>query len=370
MDILILDPFYEYSHRVWAEGLQKHSTHQIKILSLSPHHWKWRMTGGAVELAEQYKNLNENIDLILATDMLDFNAFLSLAKIDRNKIATGIYFHENQITYPWNTKESNEQKERNHHYGFINFTSCLVADRIFFNSDFHKEAFLNALPSFLKIFPSFGHQKYTNEIVSKSTVLPIGLDLQLNTSKTKNNKSETPCFLWNHRWEHDKNPELFFKTLYQLKEENIPFELIVLGKSYERQPAIFQEAKQKLKEEIVHFGYEKSFTTYQELLSRANILMVTSNQDFFGISIVEGISAGLYPILPHRLAYPEHIALERKKEVFYYDDQQLFSLVMQVISEEKYKEENTFAAFVQKYDWPNLIEDYDQAFQDILKINC
>ena len=362
MNIIILDPFYEYSHRVWAEGLQKHSKHQIEILSLSPHHWKWRMTGGAVELAEQYKSIREPVDLILATDMLDFNAFLSLAKIDQCKVATAIYFHENQITYPWNTWVSESQKERNHHYGFINFTSCLVADRNYFNSDFHKNEFLHALPSFLKIFPSFGHQKHIDQIISKSHTLPIGLDLIPNTSVNDNQKSDTPCFLWNHRWEHDKNPALFFKTLYQLKEENINFELIVLGKSYERQPAIFNEAELRLSQEVVHFGYVESAKAYQELVERANILLVTSHQDFFGISIVEAISAGLYPILPHRLAYPEHIPTANKEDVFYYEDEQLLPLVKKVLSEEKYKRDRGFASFVKKYDWANLITNYDRAF--------
>lgn len=360
MNILIIDPFYEYSHRVWAEGLQKHSTHQIEILSLSPHHWKWKMTGGAVELAEKFKALDSEYDLILASDMLDLSAFISLASIDRSKITTAIYFHENQITYPWNTKDSEAQKEKNHHYGFINFTSCLTADKVFFNSKFHQQEFLKALPSFLKIFPNFGHQKHVDTITAKSEVLPLGLELIHNS--TLREKNNLPCFIWNHRWEYDKNPDLFFQTLYQLKAHAIPFELIVLGKSYERQPAIFEEASEHLKDEILHYGYVESTEEYINLVDRANILFVTSNQDFFGISIVEAIAKGLYPLLPNRLAYPEHIPSDLHNKHLYQNDADIIPILKEVILERRFQEGSSLSTFIRKYDWGNLIDLYDSTF--------
>ena len=364
MDILILDPFFEYSHKVWSEGLQKHSSHKITILSLSPHHWKWRMTGGAIELAEQYKNLNLSPDLIIATDMLDFACFLALAKIDQQKVSTAIYFHENQITYPWKNETTKHQKEKNHHYSFINFVSCLSADKVFFNSAFHKSIFNNSLPGFLKMLPKFGYQKYLESISSKSMVLPLGLDVQLNR-ETKAIKSETPCFLWNHRWEHDKNPELFFNTLFQLKEEKIPFELIVLGKSYKRQPAIFEEAKEVLNAELLHFGYVDTYEEYHTLVEQTNILLVTSNQDFFGISIVEAIASGLYPILPDRLAYPEHIPLDLHHKYLYQKDEAIIPMLKEIILNKKFLEDSPLPSFVQKYNWRNLIELYDNEFSKL-----
>lgn len=361
MKILILDPFYEDSHRAWAEGLKKHSTHHVEVLSLSPHHWKWRMTGGAIELAERYKQLDYSPDLILATDMLDFAAFISLSGIDRSSIATAIYFHENQITYPWTSPSSELQKEKNHHYGFINFSSCLVADKIYFNSQFHHRSFLERLPSFLKIFPRFGHQKYVDAISQKSSVLPIGMDLK--TSKVE--KSYLPCFLWNHRWEYDKSPGDFFNTLLQLQKEGVEFELIVLGKSYERQPPIFEEAKELLKEKIIHYGYVESTEEYKRLMGKANILLVTSHQDFFGISIVEAIAAGLFPVLPDRLAYPEHIPTSKHEEYLYQNELDIIPMLKDIITQKKYLARTELPNFVEKYDWQNLIKKYDVTLAEI-----
>jgi len=362
MKVLILDPFYEDSHRVWAEGLMKYSSHHIEVLNLSPHHWKWRMTGGAIELADQYNLLSYVPELIIATDMLDLSSFISLADIDRSKISIALYFHENQITYPWKSEKSKLQKEKNHHYGFINFSACLVADRIFYNSQFHKASFLEALPGFLKMFPNFNYKNHIDSISNKSKVLSLGLELKSIDPEY----CAIPCFLWNHRWEHDKNPELFFQTLFVLHKEKINFKLIVLGKSYQRKPAIFEEAKERLANEIIHYGYADTQEAYLALLAQANILLVTSNQDFFGISIVEAIAAGLYPILPRRLAYPEHIE-ERHHEVFYNNDDEILPKLRSLLETKKFAEQSPFADFVLKYNWSRMIKIYDRQFSEMKK---
>ncbi|MEZ4982818.1 MAG: DUF3524 domain-containing protein [Saprospiraceae bacterium] len=75
MKILLIEPFFVGSHQSWAEGLQEFSNHTISILSLPGRHWKWRMAGAAIELAEQFNKLEEMPDAILATDMLDLATF-------------------------------------------------------------------------------------------------------------------------------------------------------------------------------------------------------------------------------------------------------------------------------------------------------
>ena len=59
-----------------------------------------------------------------------------------------VYFHENQASYPWSPNDRDIQYNRDTHYGFINYVSALTADHVFFNSEFHMNSFLNALPSF------------------------------------------------------------------------------------------------------------------------------------------------------------------------------------------------------------------------------
>ncbi|MCB0510263.1 MAG: DUF3524 domain-containing protein, partial [Bacteroidetes bacterium] len=155
MKIVLLESFYGGSHEQWARALQAYSKHEIIILSLPDKHWKWRMHGGAISLAKKFLEQNLEADLILASDMLDLNLFLSLTRSKSASIKTAIYFHENQLTYPWSPNDEDTKLKRDMHYAFINVSSALSADKLFFNSAYHLNSFLNEVPNFLKVFPDF-----------------------------------------------------------------------------------------------------------------------------------------------------------------------------------------------------------------------
>ena len=228
MLIILLEPFFGGSHQQWAEGFQKHSQHEVEILSLPARFWKWRMYGGAVELAKKFNALDYQADLILASDMLDLATFLALTRKKSAHLPCAVYFHENQITYPWSPQDQDVQLQRDNQYGFINYTSTLAADRIFFNSQFHLDSFTGALPGFLKQFPDYNGATSVLDIRNKSSVLSLGLDLIRLDLNTIPRGDFIPIILWNHRWEYDKQPEVFFETLFRLKAEGIKFKLSVL----------------------------------------------------------------------------------------------------------------------------------------------
>jgi glycosyltransferase involved in cell wall biosynthesis len=358
-DILLIEPFFADSHRWWAESLQKHSSHSIQLLTLPGRHWKWRMTGGTVELARQFLKSNKKPDLILVSDMLDLAAFKGLTKTA--DIPTAVYFHENQITYPWSPDDPDPEKGRDHHYGWINYTSALAADRLFFNSDYHKTSFLEALPRFLKQFPDKKGLDTIPLIEEKSEVLYLGMDLAPFLA-TPLPKQDTPVFLWNHRWEYDKAPEDFFHLLFEVKERGLDFQLIVLGKAYGKTPPIFEEAKDRLQDHLLHWGYADSREEYIHWVQQANLMPITSRQDFFGGSVVEGMAAGCYPLLPDRLAYPEHLPEALREKHLYRSEEELMQKVirwMETASEGRSTE--VLQHFVRRYDWRNLSATYDQA---------
>jgi len=56
-------------------------------------------------------------------------------------------------------------------------------------------------------------------------------------------------------------------------------------------------------------------------------LPITSNQDFFGGSVVEAIYCGAYPILPRRLTYPELLPKEYYDNHIYDNDGELYDKV-------------------------------------------
>lgn len=319
------------------------------------------MHGGAITLADQFNDLDELPDLILATSMLDLTTFLALTRHRSAGIPVAIYFHENQLTYPWSPQDRDKKKKRNNHYSFINYASALAADKVFFNSEYHRESFLGALPKFLKQFPDKRGGDKVQIIKKKSDVLHLGLALDRFDefrSSDKEKQSEA-TILWNHRWEYDKNPEEFFTTLFALKEKGVKFKLVVLGEQNEMNPDIFDEAKERLKSEILHWGYAETFEEYARWLWRADILPVTSNQDFFGGSVVEAMYCDCFPLLPNRLAYPEHLPEELDRE-FLYEEGEFEARLETAIESVMGIRQVDYQSIVKKYDWGVLVSDYDE----------
>jgi glycosyltransferase involved in cell wall biosynthesis len=361
MKIALIEPFFSGSHKRWAEELARFSRHEIKIFSLPGKYWKWRMHGAAISLSKNLVESSFQPDLILATDMLNLPVFQSML---RKKIQSpvAIYFHENQISYPWSASDPDVQKNRDYHYHFINYSSALCADKVFFNSAYHKRSFIDGLGRFLNMFPDNKNQETIQEIEQKSSVLYLGMDLnKFDSFKSKKLKG-APKILWNHRWEYDKNPELFFRTLYRLHQKEVNFELIVLGENYSRSPEIFNDASVRLKDKIIHFGFVHSFEEYAKWLWLADVLPVTNNQDFFGGSVVEAMYTECIPLLPNRLVYPEHLTDSMKGSLYNSDSEFEHKLVDLLNNDLGFMAKN-IRSFVRKYDWQNMVEVYDNQFE-------
>ncbi len=374
MKILLLEPFFTASHKSWALSYQESSAHQVELLTLPGRYWKWRMHGAAVSLARMYEEKQCEADLILATDMLDLSTFLALSRKYTAHIPTAIYFHENQLTYPWSPTDQDVQKGRDNHYSFINYTSALAADRVYFNSDYHLNSFIGELPKMLKQFPDHNELGSAQSIREKSEVLPLMMDLKRFDAHKPDDielqEKQVPLLLWNHRWEYDKNPEAFFEMLFQLAEEGLAFEVAVLGEQYKKQPAIFKTAQEKLGDRIVQFGYAEDFKTYAQWLWRSDILAVTSNQDFFGGSVVEAMYCDCFPLLPKRLAYPEHIPVSDQNLFYYSDEDELYKRLKWLVVHWKQLRLIKTQQYVSRYDKRAMAPYYDQILSDQYAANA
>lgn len=134
MNILALEPYYGGSHRAFLDGWIATSRHTWTPLTLPAHHWKWRMRHAAITFAEQVASCpNTHFDAIFCSDMLNLAVFRGLAPQPISKLPTVVYFHENQLTYP-----DNSRTQRDYHYAFDNFQTLLAADQAWFNSDYHR----------------------------------------------------------------------------------------------------------------------------------------------------------------------------------------------------------------------------------------
>ncbi len=361
--IALVEPYYTGSHARWADQLTAFSSHDIRPFTLPGRFWKWRMHGGAVTLARQFLAADAPFDLLLATDMLDLATFLALTRGRTHRTPVAIYFHENQLTYPPPPGE-----KRDLHYGFLNYTSLLAADRALFNSAYHRDALYDELPRLLKHFPDFNELDTLAPLRGRSDVLPLGLDLRRLDRHRPDRQPEGPLrIVWNHRWEYDKGPETFFEALYALHEAGYAFEVIILGERFRQQPAEFLEAQEQLAGHIRHIGYTKDLADYARLLWEGDVQVSCAIQDFFGASTCEAMYCDCLPILPDRLNYPAFIPADLRERCLYTNTAGLFDRLKWACGHVAEVRALSLREQAARYDWPHLIGDYDRALTAIVE---
>jgi glycosyltransferase involved in cell wall biosynthesis len=314
--VLVLEPYYGGSHRAFVDTLQQHSRHTYEICSLPARKWKWRMRGAAIWFAQQLAGRSPDVDLILTSDMLSVTDLRALLPAGWQGVPIACYFHENQLTYPLS-----EDDWRDYQFGFTNITSCLAADALWFNSQAHLDAFLAAAGELLACMPDHVPTALPEQIAERAVVLwPPVAGPPASLPPPERTSNPPIRILWSHRWEYDKNPELFFRTLFRLMDDGQDFRLILLGESFREAPAVFGEAWQRLQTRVLHAGFVPDRDAYWERLQSADIVASTAIQENFGISVVEAMLAGCWPVLPHRLSYPEILPNEFHTDCLYEDD--------------------------------------------------
>jgi glycosyltransferase involved in cell wall biosynthesis len=366
MNLLLLEPYCGGSHQAWAEGYAAHSTHAVALLTLPARFWKWRMQGGAVTLAAEARALDARPDLILASDMVNLPAFLSLMRDRFSDVPVALYCHENQLTYPLPPGE-----KRDLTYGMINWLSMLAADRVFFNSRYHLDDWFEELPRLLNQFPEYTHVHRIPEVRDRATILPVGCDLRRFGSGPGTHMppvGNPPIIVWNQRWEYDKAPQVFLQALYCLAEEGVDFRVILAGKSYLQTAAEFALARERLSDRVIHFGLATS-EEYSSLLRRADVVVSTAIHEFFGVAIVEAVYCGCFPVLPRRLAYPEIIPSSHHEMCLYDDFGDLVAKLRWALENPRSANEIALSMHpaMARYDWSALTQVYDEAMVGLVR---
>ncbi|MCK4872972.1 MAG: DUF3524 domain-containing protein, partial [Phycisphaerales bacterium] len=306
MRILALEPYYSGSHRAFLDGWMSHSTHDWHLLTLPAHHWKWRMRHAAVTFAELSPQ-DQRFDAVFCSDMLNLAEFRGLAPTAVAQLPAVVYFHENQLTYPVRGDEP-----RDLHFAFTNMTTALAAAQVWFNSRFHMDSFLAALDDLVRRMPDQQPAGAVQRIRDKSFIQPPGIE----PFPPRGERAPGPMrILWAARWEHDKNPEMFFAAMRELRTRGIAFRLSVIGEQFRDIPDVFDCAQVEFADVIDRWGYQSSREAYRAALLDADVFVSTADHEFFGLSAVEAAAAGVFPLLPRRLAYPEVFGAD--SDVFY-----------------------------------------------------
>nr|XP_027197715.1 glycosyltransferase-like domain-containing protein 1 isoform X2 [Dermatophagoides pteronyssinus] len=294
---------------------------KFTLVEMTGKKWHWRSRTSALYLSRVIiNNADQHFDVLFTSSILNLAELIAL-RPDIARISYKIiYFHENQLAYP-----IQHHKERDFQYGYNQILSSLVADKIVFNSKYNRTSFIGNIRTFLKMMPDYrppdiDQMIYSIEQKSRILYYPIRFN-NIPLMHAQRREKKILHIIWPHRWEHDKNPEAFFNILFRLKEERqIPFKLSVLGENYSEIPKIFVEAKTRLAEQIVHWGYVESNQDYYDVLASGNCCISTALHEFFGVSMLAAY-CGCYPLCPSRLVYPEIFPAQ----YIYESDEQLLS---------------------------------------------
>jgi len=358
--ILTVEPYYGGSHRAFLEGYSSHSRHEMQLLTMPARKWKWRMRGAAVTLAPEVRRRGGGFDVLLASDFLDLACLVGLVPDLLHDVPLVVYFHENQITYPLP-----DEAERDYQFAFTNITSCLAADRVIFNSHYHRREFLDGAARLLASMPDHAPEDAPDRIRRRSEVVHVGVDLAtIDEVRPDVSPHDGPLrIVWNHRWEYDKAPDTFFDVLTRLHEAGRDFRLSVLGQSFGRRPPVFDEARERLADHLDRFGYLESRAEYCRALVEADVAVSTARQEFFGISAVEAAYAGCAPLLPDRLSYPELLPGESHPTCLYTDPEDLLRRLTEWVRHPEEARCIDLTDHVRRFGWDRIAPRLDDAVE-------
>ncbi len=353
--ILILEPYFGGSHKQFLDGLQNTVNADYTRFTLPARKWKMRMQLSApwfvAKIAELPLNQRNFTSVLCSTfvDVAMLRALLSGLEGWNSNSSFLTYFHENQFVYP------RQDGKANYQFTAINFNTALASDKIAFNSHFNRESFFDSCSRYVKTATDMKLSWTVDAMKEKSEVIYPGIDFTEIDNSVKQPSSTVPVIVWNHRWEHDKNPQEFFDALAALQDMNVDFKLILLGQSFRFRPKCFDIAQMQFKKKIVHSGFAESYSEYASLLKQGDIVVSTSLHEFFGIAVIEALRAGCLPLLPARLSYPELF-----ENNFLYGDGELLNSLHQAIINRQRLRFSDAKKFTDKFSWNTLANQYEQ----------
>ena len=222
----------------------------------------------------------------------------------------------------------------------------------------------------MKKLPDYIPIHLLDQIKEKTQIAYPGCRFEPGRIDGVTKSSHPPMILWNHRWEHDKNPEDFYDLLTWLKKEHLDFSLVILGEGFSDHPLVFRHIKNEFSDRIKAFGFVSSKAEYYSWLEKADIVVSCATQENFGISVIEAIRYGCLPILPNRLSYPEIIPDKLHSQFIYTSKQECREKTKTLIHNvNQYADQRQILSdHMEQFSWDIRVKQYDNALKKLEKL--
>jgi len=308
--LLLLSGYHASSHRFWSDQLTTGLPEfDWTLVALADRHFYWRIRSNALTFALEHRDaLQQNYDLIIATSMVDLCNLRGLLPT-LSSVPAILYFHENQFAYPERQVDTDTQHARRNsnliNAQLTSIYSAMSAQCLVFNSRFNHDTFFTGVAELAAKMPDGIPKGFARESFEKSAVIPVpvnGADA-LHRTITQDNPVE---IVWNHRWEYDKQPQIFFSALEKLISRGIDIKVHVMGQSFRQVPDCFGDFQNRFADHLLTWGYQPE-DKYRQILRQAHIVVSSALHDFQGLGMLEAIMAGCTPVAPDRMAYPEYM---------------------------------------------------------------
>ena len=235
--------------------------------------------------------------------MLDVASLKGLLPSAWRNIPVAQYFHENQLTFPWN--EGDAEKVRGLTTPINSSTSSPLWRPIGFGSIHPITATCSSTPpsSSSNACRIAKHGYSMNALADKSSVLPVGIDAPAAVD-VERPIGAPPTILWNHRWSNDKGPIKFAEHLNDLEAEGHDFKLILCGQQFAEVLRLYSNPfASATKTASSTMAMRIRMEAYTALLESSDFILHEPVQEYFGVSVAEAMSHGVIPILKSAQAY-------------------------------------------------------------------
>uniref|UniRef100_A0A4W6C6K4 tRNA-queuosine alpha-mannosyltransferase n=1 Tax=Lates calcarifer TaxID=8187 RepID=A0A4W6C6K4_LATCA len=286
--VLLVEAFYGGSHKQLID-LLKENIDGCSVFTLPAKKWHWRARTAALYFSQTIPTC-PSYRVLFSSSVLNLCELVAL-RPDLARLKKVLYFHENQLVYP-----VRKDQDRDFQYGYNQVLSWMLP----------KHKLLRWQVKQQQISPDEAQTQRSDDQQDPHQSMSEPMSEQKPDPEVDSEDQEKPLHIvWPHRWEHDKNPELFFSTLLRLKDRGLDFHVSVLGETFTDVPEIFSEARHQLDPHILNWGFQSSKEDYLRILCQADVVVSTAKHEFFGVAMLEAVHCGCFPLCPKALVYPE-----------------------------------------------------------------